>query len=51
MYFLLLGAFLSCWIGSISCVYVYYVGVLCLVWSDLCVCRWVCVYEDVLMVV
>lgn len=63
MYFLLLGAFLSCWTGSMSCVYVYMWEFLCLVRSglsislslflSLSVCVYVCMrmcqrlYEDV----
>lgn len=37
MYFLLLGAFLSCWIGSISCVYVY-MWEFCVLFGPISVC-------------
>lgn len=41
MYFLLLGAFLSCWTGSMSCVYVYMWEFCVLsgpIYLSLCVC-------------
>ena len=47
MYFLILGAFLSCWTGSMSCVYVY-MWEFCVLSGPIslyvCVCVCVCVY-------
>lgn len=45
MYFLLLGAFLSCWTGSMSCVYVYMWEFCVLsgpIYLSLCVCMRMC---------